>query len=797
MVNPRDILGMNARNLLYIRPHNLRLAIRLADSKLKTKKVLEAAKIPTPKLYGIFKHARQLENFNWEELPGNVVLKPNRGFGGEGIVVFSKKGTNDKGESIWITSSSNEWTADDLKRHIINILDGNYSLQNIPDVAFFEEKIITHRDFRKFTYKGLPDVRVIVYNKAPVMSMMRLPTKWSKGKANLALGAIGAGIDMATGRTTSASIKKPVRRRIFKHPDTKQDLKGLAVPYWNEVLEMAIRCQEVSDVGFLGVDIAVDEKRGPLVLELNARAGLEIQNVNLSPLASRLRRVEGLKIDSVEKGVRLAKELFGGGSEKKVDELISKPVIGAEETIEIILPDNKRHRVLARIDTGEGLSVIDTDLAARLGLKSPGQEGTVVSETKKQPIVELSFSLAGEKIKTTANLADRSRLKYPVSIGRRDLRAFIIDPERKEKVTSTKTDYKKADAVLADVHRKLALTFYLNPVNLNSERDKFFAENTYNPSFNYEKPTEGELSLLRTRVDRFKLEMDTSPLGKIFYRKQQDLLKKIEMVKNIGTPDFTKYAIELYGEPSDDLIESAEKHYRNPKPGVKDEPFLSQKNILRTLREHLEVTNIPYKIVVLDDLPARISIQTSEKSILINLRRDARFRRSDLEGTIAHEIETHAYRYANGMLQPYKIFSEGLAGYLSTEEGLAVYNKERIYKNPRTFITRYLKVLAVNEALASSFRETYKFFREKGVLPQTAFAITYKAKRGLKDTSRPGGFPRECVYAKGYLEIKEYLDKGFALPKLYVGKVGIKDLPNIDKLTDIKEPKYIPSWMKS
>ena len=296
MTNPRDILGMNARNLRYLRPSNPRSAVRLADSKLKTKLILAETSIPTPKVFGMFKNAREIDKFDWDKLPENVVLKPNRGFGGEGIVVFSKKEKGPDGQPIWITNDGERWSIDDLRRHIINILDGNFSLQNIPDTAFFEEKIVTHRIMRRYTYKGLPDVRVIVYNKVPVIAMLRLPTKWSKGKANLAQGAIGVGIDMATGQTTTAAIKKPVHKAVSKHPDTLQDLKGLVVPYWNEILEMAIRCQEVTKIGYLGADIAIDEKYGPLILELNARPGLEIQTVNLVPLGARLRRLEGLKI---------------------------------------------------------------------------------------------------------------------------------------------------------------------------------------------------------------------------------------------------------------------------------------------------------------------------------------------------------------------------------------------------------------------------------------------------------------------------------------------------------------------
>jgi len=43
---------------------------------------------------------------------------------------------------------------------------------------------------------GLPDIRVIVYNRIPIVAMLRIPSKYSDGKANLHLGAYAAGIDL-------------------------------------------------------------------------------------------------------------------------------------------------------------------------------------------------------------------------------------------------------------------------------------------------------------------------------------------------------------------------------------------------------------------------------------------------------------------------------------------------------------------------------------------------------------------------------------------------------------------------
>src|SRR3989339_1196865 len=88
----RQILGMNARNLDYIRPFNRARAKKLADNKLLSKKILAKNEISVPKLIAKIRTVEELENFDWQTLPEGFALKPNRGFGGEGIlVVYGKK----------------------------------------------------------------------------------------------------------------------------------------------------------------------------------------------------------------------------------------------------------------------------------------------------------------------------------------------------------------------------------------------------------------------------------------------------------------------------------------------------------------------------------------------------------------------------------------------------------------------------------------------------------------------------------------------------------------------------------
>ncbi len=455
--NSKKILGMNSRNLEFIRPNNLSKAKRLADDKLLSKRLLYKNELAVPKLLAKITTHEELENFDWSLLPKSFVLKPASGFGGEGIlVVYGKKKNVD---NTWVRADRSAVTVDDLKSHIRNILDGFYSLSNTPDTAFFEERLLLLKLFKPYSYRGIPDIRVIVYNKVPVMAMLRLPTRESGGKANLQQGAIGVGIDMATGITTTAVQGK--NKVVEYAPEARLLLSGIKLPYWNEILKLAVKAQEVSRLGFLGADVAIDKERGPVFLELNARPGLSIQVANLSGLKERLDRVSGLKIKTIERGVAVGKNLFGGEIEESVESMSGKRVIGPSEKVKLAGKNEKEIEVEAKIDTGAGFTAIDIELAKKLGFEKtiedfdrkeisyerikglnknqreellkdiPDLADTVIIHsshgTTYRPMVKINITMDKITIPAKVSIIDRSNLKYSVIIGKKNLGRFLIN----------------------------------------------------------------------------------------------------------------------------------------------------------------------------------------------------------------------------------------------------------------------------------------------------------------------------------------------------------------------------------
>ena len=121
------------------------------------------------------------------------------------------------------------------------------------------------------------------------MAMMRLATKESEGRANLHQGAVGAGLDMRTGRAINAVLHN---MPIGIHPDTDADLMTLQVPFWREHLLIGAQAYEMTGLGYLGADIVLDKNRGPMMLELNARPGLAIQIANGRGLRNSLKKID-------------------------------------------------------------------------------------------------------------------------------------------------------------------------------------------------------------------------------------------------------------------------------------------------------------------------------------------------------------------------------------------------------------------------------------------------------------------------------------------------------------------------
>jgi alpha-L-glutamate ligase-like protein len=298
-LNNAGVLGINKRNSDYVMKYNKRSLYPLVDDKLQTKQLALDAGIAVPKLYSVIKYNHQINKLETLlDKYQDLVIKPAHGSGGNGILVI-----NGKISKHYKTPSGNLISANTIKHYVSNILSGMYSLGGVPDCAFLEYLIEFDPLFDKISFKGVPDIRIIVFQGIPVAAMVRLPTSTSNGKANLHQGAIGVGIDLSSGYTTHGVTGNT---KTILHPDTGNHIEGLQIPRWNEILEIAIKCSDTVGLGYLGVDIVLDRTLGPLMLELNARPGLNVQLANQRGLLKNLKRIEKLDKVPTELDKRLA-----------------------------------------------------------------------------------------------------------------------------------------------------------------------------------------------------------------------------------------------------------------------------------------------------------------------------------------------------------------------------------------------------------------------------------------------------------------------------------------------------------
>jgi len=421
-IKPSHILGMNSR--YGYTKLNPTLAKQYGFSKLKAKELLTKFNIPTAQVYHVFDSLSDLGTVNWENIPIPFVIKPADGSAGKGVWIIKKKLINKK---EWKNFDGEILTETDLNLHVQNILDGEFSTWGSQHKAIVEEMIPPHPKLAKYAYKGTPDIRVIVFNSVPVMAMTRIPTKESEGRANLDRGAIGLGIDMATG-VTMYGIKGK-KEHITHFPDNKKKVNGILIPLWTEVLETAVKAANAAGYAYMGADLFIHPEKGPMIVELNGFPGLSIQLCNHAGLKRRMDRVEGLDVRDAKHGVKIAQALFAENFADKIKAEEGLKIISTLPSILVHGDDHKWHHAEAMVNTGRYRSAIGQTFADQLGLVDIDdllwrQQELIEG---KVPVVEVAFKLKGLTVKTAMVVTRRlDKRKIKVEIGRNDLPGFLI-----------------------------------------------------------------------------------------------------------------------------------------------------------------------------------------------------------------------------------------------------------------------------------------------------------------------------------------------------------------------------------
>ncbi len=345
---------------------------------------------------------------------------------------------------------------------------------------------------------------------------------------------------------------------------------------------------------------------------------------------------------------------------------------------------------------------------------------------------------------------------------------------------------------------------YTNPLNIDEEKDKFFESlnknEQYNPTFiyvpknpmysYYSKNT--TLATFKNEMNELFKEIGSDSLGLIFERKLLDLFDRIELIKSVGTENFSQNSEGYYGE----ITREAKKYAKEliSKKINENEKLITFKEAKEKMELALTKRKLKYTVIEKITPGSKVSVNVRTKEIMIS--KYITLSESELNRLIAHEIEGHIYRYENGCIQPYKIFSRGLSKEtLKTEEGIAVYIEQQENINIDEQLKQYAgRLIAIQTAQRHSFFETFEEMK-KYFSPNEAFNLTLRAKRGTSNQERGGAFLKDSLYLQGYLEMLEFTKKR-ELNELYYGRYAISDAPLVFDVDGLIKPKYVPKVKK-
>lgn len=789
------ILGQNARNLNYIGEFNNNASKRLADSKLKTKEFLSNKWVKVSESIAIIKNHKELSNFDLNSLPLPFVVKPNAGYWWKWIIIFDKK----DGEGNFISNDNQIFTLKQLKNHISDILDWFYSLSWSRDKVIFERKIILDHTIELLGKYWLPDIRVIVFNSIPVIAMLRIPTENSKWKANLHMWACWVWIDIWSWKITYITQFK----KMIKSVPGIWDVRWIEIPHWEEILKLAVKVQQITGIWYVWCDIVLDDIFGPLLLEVNVRPGLEVQVANKVPLLERLKKVQNIKVNSVEKWVRLARDLFGWDIEEKIKNISWKKILWNKEYVELQYND-KIFKIISEIKSNKPNSYINKDYLINT-LKYP-------EDKIKEDKVKLKCNILWESrivkfdVKTleTSNLILWKEALYwflidPFKYRENDLPFDPKNPILKEKnIVILKWYHEnllKIDKQIVDIDKKLNILKIITPKNIESEKLKFINSLwEYIPQLEYNE--------LNINIDELfdqinKIEIPDIPLWSIYQRKKLEIINKLYFLKAFIKQDIealNKYCLTLYWNVLKENFDYAREILLN-KPNIfNEEEFLTFEEIKDFVLKFNHIYNINIELKE-KHIVSRFMMNGNKLYIKIG----SLVWNREMRSIVAHEIEWHYLRKFNWLKQKYSIFSHWTAWYVLAEEGIATYNQNRFlsksdkkyYYNAERY---YFTYFSLNNNYNDLLKELKNYYNND---LDSIFKYLIRLKRWVKNFDDDYTFTKDLIYLNWYLEVEKYIKNWWNIKELYFWKIWFIDLEEIKKsefldikIKDLKIPLF-------
>ena len=808
------ILWNNARNLLYIKKFNDKKSIRLANNKINTKNFLSARWIPFAKTYAIIKDRKELFDIDFGKLPNKeFVIKPNKWSKWKWIYIAKFLWTIEKNEKwevknifdkakLYVNKIADKiqnlpnlphyyeiwWEMindNTFRRYVLDNLDGKNSMTIWWDKVIVEEKIQAGEWFTEFCKHWLADIRIIVFNLVPVSAMVRMPTYKSEGKANLAKWGIWLWIEIGIWKISSMFENQKIYKWKFK--EEFKSLKWHKLPYWDDILFLSSKIQYFVNLWYLALDWVITED-GPKLLEINARAGLEVQNISGMKLKNTLNKISDLKISDPEKWVEIAKSLFSKEATKWYTDKIL--YLSQHGKLNISSEKNLRYDdLIVKVNINKSENYVSKEIFQWL---------------KDNPKSETNLNLYDNDIhiKNIKFLMDETLESDEIVLWKSISSNFLIKPINKTKwkiniintkdiKISEKNKLHIIDEKISRIGKKLILAKILKPINYFEELDKFIINNgKYNPKFEYKWPEKNKLENMTKELIDIKDDLQKNDynqnFSKLFENKIEDLLYRINLINAYKNKDYKNillYNEKLFWKIDEKLLKISKEKIFEWEPENKQIlwKILSVSEVKRKLEKYLSKKWIEWvDTIITSTTLARISVSMG-KNTKIKINRMVPFQEKEIDSIFAHEIDTHLIRYINGSKTGRNIFKEWSWFYIKDEEGLAIYNANKHLPSGYQKLSFYKKYFLLKEAQKYSFSklvDLVKFlYPEKRM--EWVFMTILRLKKGIQDTSVVNEwaiFMKEKVYLDWYMKVKDWAEKWGEVEEMYKGKINVEDL---------------------
>ena len=339
------------------------------------------------------------------------------------------------------------------------------------------------------------------------------------------------------------------------------------------------------------------------------------------------------------------------------------------------------------------------------------------------------------------------------------------------------------DANLDRLVRRIELLSYVNPLNIEKEKHRFFSSKyTYEPRFKYPKVKFNPFKLQRLFFAQ-RLERIADDTIRNMYKEVINFYSNmIQCIETIGQGKHFYYnSLSVFGTPTAKDVQNAQfiLHYSDDPQNGDMEPYCTAKEAKTYFEEFIAGYHFPLNIQFSSNIAADAMVSNSKRSLII--KKNAKFSKNQLLTLANHEIGVHLVTTYNGLEQPLKIFSNGLPKNVETQEGLAVFSE---YMGGAMTLKR-LKELAYRVMAADSLIKGYSFADTFDLIHghyklnrEEAFGITLRAHRG-------GGFTKDRLYLSGLRKIYKRYQRDMDMDVLLSGKVSMDAEPDIDYLTKL------------